>query len=61
MNKQKCKNCLFEDNCPYRNRLECCEYYCSIEDDEEILDTYIEDRRKEFHKEWFAYTRREYE
>ena len=61
MNKQKCHDCLFEDNCSYHNRLECCEYYCSTEDDDETLDTYIETRRMEFRKEWFAYTREDYE
>lgn len=61
MNKQRCYDCLFADSCSYRNRLECCEYYCSTEDDEEVLDTYIEARRREFHAEWFAYTREDYE
>ena len=61
MNKQRCYDCLFADSCSFRNRLECCEYYCSTEDDEEVLDTYIEARRREFYREWFAYTREDYE
>lgn len=61
MIKQTCRKCLFEDNCHYDNRPPCCEYYYPANDENEISDEYIEDRRREFYKEWFAYIREEYE
>lgn len=61
MLKQICQECLIGDDCPYENKLSCCEYYCSTEVDDEILDEYIEARRIRFYEEWFDYTRDDYE
>lgn len=56
MNKENCRECIFEENCSTRNKLECCEYYCSLNDDnDDMLIEYIESHRREFYAEWFRY------
>lgn len=42
--------------CSARNLRECVEYLAQYgEVDDDMMDEYIEERREEFHKEWFAY------
>lgn len=51
MSKEKCRTCLFGDQC-YSNTE--CEYYSPVDDydaDEE-LEIYIEKQRQEFHEYW---------
>lgn len=61
MNKLNCFNCVFGGLCGRQNLLECCEYYCPInEDSDEMIDEYIEERRRGFTKEWFQYVGENY-
>lgn len=60
MSEHHCRNCLFFDKC--RNRIGCDNYAPYGEDAEyDALDTYIEDRRAEFHNEWYEYTSEDFE
>lgn len=60
--KRNCVNCAFGDMCSAQSRSECIEYLIQYNmDDEEVLDEYIQKRREEFRKEWFAYTKEDYE
>lgn len=42
--------------CSARNLRECVEYLVPYDEvDDDMMNEYIEERRKEFHKEWLAY------
>ena len=60
MNDNKCSTCLFVQVCTSRRG---CDNYTPAGDDAEYeaLDTYIEERRIEFHEEWRAYVPEEFE
>ena len=50
--KRNCVDCAFGDMCSAQSRSECIE--CLVQynmADDEMLDEYIQERRKEFHKE----------
>ena len=55
-----CSTCLFCDKCSNRRG---CDNYTPAGDDAEdaALDTYIEERRIEFHEEWYEYTSEDFE
>lgn len=60
MNDYPCRSCLFYDKC--QNRIGCDNYAPAGEDaEDEALDTYIEERRREFHEEWYEYTSEDFE
>ena len=60
MNEYQCGNCLFYDKC--RHRIGCDNYAPAGEAaEDEALDTYIEDRRAAFRKEWHIYACEDYE
>lgn len=60
MSDPKCRHCLFYDTCKSRFG---CEDFAPVgeEAEEEALNTYIEDRRQEFHEEWMRYVPEEFE
>lgn len=52
MNK-RCRSCYYFGMCTSSKR---CDDYTPIrEEDEEMIDEFIEDERIEFYKEWFTY------
>jgi len=55
LNKLNCVDCVFYGRCTPQSLRECREYHLQYEDDDMMLDEYIEERRLEFRKEWFAY------
>lgn len=60
--KRNCVDCAFGDMCSAQSRSECIECLVQYDTaDDEMLDEYIQERRKEFHKEWFAYIKEDYE
>lgn len=60
MNDYPCRSCLFYDKC--QNRVGCDDYApVGVDAEEEALDTYIEERRREFNDEWYKYTSEDYE
>lgn len=62
MKDGRCRQCAYAQDCDERSRIECYEYYCSLDEDTHgMLDWYIEARRKEFIKEWECYTQRDSE
>lgn len=54
--KKACCDCLYSDNCPNKKRA--CSFYYPIDGEilEKELEDLIEDRRKEFYKQWEVYT-----
>ena len=60
MTERNCRACLFYDTCTHL--FACDNYTPSGEDaDDEALDTYIEEQRIEFYKEWHKYTSEDFE
>lgn len=60
--KRNCVDCAFGGMCSAQSRSECNEYLIRYDlDDDEVLDEYIQERREEFRKEWFTYTKDDYE
>lgn len=56
MHKRNCMECALGEMCSARNLRECIEYLAQYgEVDDDMMDKYIESRREEFRKEWFAY------
>lgn len=51
MSQRSCQKCLYSDNCSDGYP---CRYYLSV-DDEDDIDTIIEERRIQFRDEWEAY------
>lgn len=60
MIEHDCRACLFYDRCTH---WEVCESFTPAGDDaeDEALDTYIEERRIEFHQAWYEYTSEDFE
>lgn len=60
MSENICSTCLFFETC--QNRRGCDGYYPLGDAAEDVaLDTYIEERRREFHEEWYSYIREDLE
>lgn len=60
MIEHDCRACLFYDRCTHSMA---CDNYTPAGDDaeDEALDTYIEERRTEFHEAWCWYISEEFE
>ena len=60
MHNQDCTKCLFYDVCSRRRG---CEHYapCTEEEEQEMLDAFIESEREEYRSQWRAYLPEEFE
>lgn len=61
MHKWNCMTCAANEMCSAKSLRECVEYLAQCgEVDDDMMNEYIEERRKEFFKEWNAYVDEDY-